>query len=241
MSGQVLSATELVTELDTEDVLESGVLKEYSVELRLDEFWQAIANSRFMFRHSSDGWYSVVREEQDALDFSKQSRSFDFHTDGLYYSKVPDFVILYCVDPGTTNTKTVFADSRMIQENLRNSDYWTALEQLEFVYVGKDAREFPRSLIEKHTRTGQPIFNLGTRGYIRPSLDPDRLAHSPSMRVMTRAANQMINAIDKFVVHAQEWQAGRLVFFDNQTYVHGRMAEEEDPTRVLYRFWLSMR
>jgi alpha-ketoglutarate-dependent taurine dioxygenase len=189
---------------------------------------------------SSDGPVSVVRDDGDPVDFNHHGRNFDFHTDGLYHPVVPDFVGLYCVNPGNGATRTVFADTRQALSRMAVGGCMEKLLESHVVWIKKDASEHVKPLVVPHPRTGERVVHMTARGYIRPKSEVMQIASMPPLRDFVAAQARLFEALDDSICHEHEWIAGQLVLFDNYTYVHARRASRRDPDRLLYRFWLSV-
>src|SRR6266478_5715965 len=189
---------------------------------------------------SNDGAVSIVQEQGDPLDFSRQSWQFPIHTDGLYHARIPDLVLLYCRDAGNGATPTAISDSRAVFKRPGRQLRMDLLQSLELVYVGKDGKEFPSPLVQSHPHAGYPILHLGHRAFIRAASTADRqkLRLSPrrGARIVEALREQMCAAM--YIRHY--WKAGDALLIDNHTFVHGREAESIDRQRKLLRIWLSV-
>jgi alpha-ketoglutarate-dependent taurine dioxygenase len=190
---------------------------------------------------SSDGPLSVVRDDNDPVDFNHHGRNFDFHTDGLYYEEVPDFVGLYCVNAGSGATRTIFTDTRRVAAGLGGDDRMKVLLDSQVVWIKKDASEYLKPLVVPHPRTGEKVLHMTARGYIRPISEIRLVPGMPSLRDYVTAQSRLFELLNESICHEHRWIAGQMILFDNYTYVHARENSRPDPDRVLYRFWLSAR
>lgn len=189
---------------------------------------------------SSDGPLSVVQEDDSSVDFNHHGRGFDFHTDGLYYDLIPDFVILYCLSAGTQSTLTTFADTRKAAQRIERDEGLATLRQCESVYVGRDGCAYAQPLIARHPRSGEPILHITARGFIRPQVSEDAVASMGSLRDFIHAQNELFALLDESVVCRHRWNANQLILFDNFSFVHAREVLGRDPDRKLYRIWLCL-
>ena len=138
------------------------------VNLEVTPFLSCLRSVGLRCVESSDGIISTVQESNDPADFSRQSGFFDLHKDGLYLRNLPDYVLLYCEDPGFGETPTIFIDTRPIAEHVISEAKFEALTHLEMVYFGKENDIYARPLIGRHPKSGEPVINLGARAFVRP-------------------------------------------------------------------------
>jgi alpha-ketoglutarate-dependent taurine dioxygenase len=209
------------------------------VNFDVTKFLSLVASSSLYVVSTNDGPYSIVKETGNYDDFSQRTDRFDWHTDGLYYEKVPEYVILYCDNPGNGSTPTVFTDTRAVVSNLMETQAFNILNQLETVYIDKAGELFSRALLEKHPITQNLIINLGSRVYLRPIVDVTQISLTPSLRDMLTASQTLLKEIDSHIVLRHNWKMNDLIIFDNNTFLHGREAQTADPARTLLRIWLS--
>lgn len=237
----LMSTEELVAYLSDLNATSGGALETLRVDFQPELFLKMIAAAPLRVISSSDGLISTVEEHGDPVDFSRQTGSFDLHTDGLYLDTPPDYVLLYCVDSGSANTPTLIADSRAVIEQLRKSNALEILNRLDIINYNKVGRPFSRPLVQRHPRSHELVLNLGTRAFLQPRLHPDEIASSPSLRQITNAAGRLYQALDRAIIKQHRWSVGDLLVFDNYSYLHGRVAEQIDRQRKLLRVWLSWR
>ncbi|MFD9635368.1 TauD/TfdA family dioxygenase [Streptomyces violascens] len=199
--------SELVDWLESLDGDTSGLCEVIPTRFDSSEFIRRIAKSpSLQMRASSDGLVSIVRDQADARDKSKQSKSFDLHTDGCYYEIPPELVLLYCEDPGHTDIKTALGDSTTAISMV--SDCLPILTDLDFIYMGKDFSGHRRPLIERHPRSGVHITNLATRGYVQPRVSAATLSEVPDLKEIVSALHQFYAAIDTSIILDHSWRPG---------------------------------
>ncbi len=188
---------------------------------------------------SNDGLIAEVIHGEDQNDKSRDSTKFDLHTDGAYYERPPQFVILHCVDPGTTNIQTIFADTRSALEALEIKDI-DLLKTLDYTYIGRQGKEYQQPVVEPHFESGKLISNITARGYVKPSVAKQKLHELPGMFDYVQAFQRFLSQLEKETVYRHTWKKDDLVIFDNHRFLHGRESEGIDKKRHLYRIWLSL-
>lgn len=195
---------------------------------------------------SSDGYVSHVRENAEAAtdDNSASSRYFSLHTDGKYLPKVPEVVILHCVDPGTTEIPTVFVDTKDIMEVLRVTDRLEEARGYDLVFRNKDGVEFVRPLIETNPTNGEQVMNIAIGSpqcHLRPHYDNGRSQED---------ADHFYGQLEKITEQdipklSHQWKKNDAIIFDNLRLIHGRGLPEHktltisDIQRHLHRIWLN--
>lgn len=220
------------------DIASGGLLVvNRDVQFDSQQFLRNIKRAGLVIVPSMDGPISIVQDGDDPKDFSRQSGAFPLHTDGLYYPRVPEFLLLFCENPGEGNTPTLVSDTRPLvrQYEVRR----TVLSDLDLVYVGRDGRCFPRPLVERHPITYEPIMNLGARAFLRLKEGRHRYAGLTRNRA-ARLAIALRRRLEQSVSLRHFWAAGDALILDNNSYVHGREAAEgRDPRRRLIRVWMN--
>jgi alpha-ketoglutarate-dependent taurine dioxygenase len=189
---------------------------------------------------SNDGLISIVEQSNDVTDYSRQTAFFDLHKDGLYKKQIPDYVLLYCVEPGSEDSPTVFSDTRQVASQVNSVPDLEILRKLEVVYLSRNGNSYARPVIANHPRSGEMIINVAARAFLRPSeLDTENVP-IPSLRDLAKASTKMFEKLEEAIVFRHRWKKGDIVIFDNNTYVHGRYASKRDVERKLVRIWLSL-
>jgi alpha-ketoglutarate-dependent taurine dioxygenase len=234
-----LTTSAFLDRLSTHNFLRSDTLLVEDVAFDPDEFLNGLGRFGFTPIASSDGLVSTVREAYDPVDFNKQSGNFDFHTDGLYYTAVPEFVLLYCISPGNGMTRTAFADTRPVARAILENRDLSFLQHTEIVWVGKDAVDYAQPLLHPHPRTGEPVLHATGRGFVRPRVTTDQIAHTPSLREFITMQERLLGLLDQNICERHEWRRHEALLFDNCTFIHARESLGDNPDRELLRIWFS--
>lgn len=194
---------------------------------------------------SSDGFVSHIFEDPqaDLMDHSHTNQYFGLHTDGQYLAEVPQLCILYCVDAGTGDIPTVFADSRTFVRTLREKGLYDKAKQFDFIYTKKEGAEFRRPLIETNPATGEEVMCVVTTS------PPIRLVPSKDSIATQSEADEFFEKLSDLAILTlpltpHYWRAGQVVVFDNASLIHGRGLTEKvedvgDKSRHLIRIWLE--
>lgn len=232
-----LSSEEIVQWLDDQPSY-NGILKVFRGEVSGESLAQAVDGStKFQIINGAEGAFGTIQGSENTADRSKRSDSFDYHTDGFFFETPPPLFSLVCEDPGTTDSRTAFVDTKEVFHKVE--DYLPILGLLKFKYISKSLERYSRPLVEHHPIDGLPITNLVTRGYVEPEVDKDSLPTLPDFRFMNEAMSALYAAIDKSVVYTHSWQKGDALIADNHTYIHARLAAAPDMARRLSRLWLG--
>jgi alpha-ketoglutarate-dependent taurine dioxygenase len=200
------------------------------------ELLSALRASTLGLTESSDGNYSIVRDQESHLDFSQKGGFFDLHQDGLGHHNVPDVGILFCVNPGKGTNPTIFCDTLEIIRRLTEDEHTLeTMNGLQFVYIDKSGREQIHPFLAMHDLTGEPFLYLGSRGYLRQrSVD-----QAPSIRDISNLLNRIFELADNATFLEHYWQKGNLIIWDNHRLLHGRGCQTRDRDRRLIRFLLN--
>lgn len=237
-----LSTTDLFDRLTAINTNRSdNLLVLEDVALDPEELFALCGSGPISVLPSSDGLLSVVQEDYSSVDFNHHGRGFDFHTDGLYYDLIPDFVVLYCVNAGTQSTLTTFADTRPVALKIDQDEALAALRRSETVYVGSNGVDYAQPLVAKHPRTGESVLHITARGFIRPRVSEGSIAKMGSLREFIDAQKELFRLLNDSVISRHKWKTKQLVVFDNFSFIHAREVVGPDPNRRLYRIWLCLR
>jgi alpha-ketoglutarate-dependent taurine dioxygenase len=219
----------------------AGLLEVVNGPFDANSFVEAVPDSLpgYEVIPSSDGSISVVQaRDMPGTDKSKRADSFGFHTDGIYRPQPPAIFILACEEPGTTDTKTVFVDSRDVARRL--SSYLPALSQLQFSYIDKTGTKISRPLIEAHPLTGEPVMHSVTHGFAEPLTDSlGQTAETLPQDEVDEAMLALSAALRAVPSYTHSWQKNDVLMADNQAYLHARAATQPDLSRKLSRVWLD--
>jgi alpha-ketoglutarate-dependent taurine dioxygenase len=217
----------------------NGVLRVFRGDFSPESFTQALEEStKYEIIEGAEGPYSAIQGTPGTADRSKRSDPFDYHTDGFFFDTPPPLFSLVCENPGVSNSKTSFVDSKEVLQKIE--DYMPILGLLKFRYISKSLQRYSRPLVETHPVDGLPISNLVTRGYVEPEVvDEKSLAALPDFRYITEAMSALYSAIDDSVVYEHSWRPGDVLLADNHTFLHARLAATPDAARRLSRIWLG--
>ena len=216
------------------ELVEQAILDEWQgiVSLRAHGFDPEALLARLKHRSvpTSEGAYSIVEDiGRPTTDFSKHSRFFDWHTDGLYHDPPPRWTVLHCIDPGDGEITTEVADALAAIRHVP-AEHARILEKLATVYVGRDGKRHARKIV------GPTWVHLASRGFVTSSVPVEDF---PSLRESADAVQAFIAALDRGERHVQKWQAGDVLVFDNHRHLHRRVGIAPDPKRRLTRMWFK--
>lgn len=174
-------------------------------------------------------------------DFSRNTKFFDVHKDGLAYPVVPHMFLLHAENAGSLNIPTFFVDSQEVIAGMEPDDV-EQLRKLEMVIEKTNGKVYRHPVVMPHSQTGEPVLYLASeRVVIRPM---DRHMSTVSARDTARVANTVFDlTIDLRREH--EWHSGQAVVFDNERLLHGRGVPKrgskgaQDTRRKLNRIWMA--
>jgi alpha-ketoglutarate-dependent taurine dioxygenase len=218
-------------------------LRVFRGDFSSDPFTEALGEStKYKIINGAEGPYGTIQGtgggNGGTADRSKRSDPFDYHTDGFFFDTPPPLFSLVCEDPGISDSKTSFSDTKEVFRKV--DDYMPILGLLKFVYISKSLKTYSRPLVETHPVDGSPITNLVTRGYVMPAdVDESSLPSLPDHRYIAEAMSALYAAIDDSVVYEHSWQKGDVLVADNHTFLHARLAQTPDSARRLSRVWLG--
>lgn len=219
---------------------EYAVLK--NVSLNEQEFIDEMNKSQLLqLVRNNDGIISHITQQQqmllnnNAVDNSKNTTNFDLHTDGPYYTDVPELIALYCENPGTYNAITYIADTTQAFNDITSQDK-ELLNQLEYTYIAKDGKLYPRKLIEKDPLSWYDITNMSSRWFFSPfAIAWQEL---PNLFTASETMIRFKETLEKNVSYEHSWEKWDLFIFNNNKYLHWRKWTKADPTRHLRRIWI---
>ncbi len=187
---------------------------------------------------NSDGNIGTVENKRDSSDFGKNVDVFPFHADGAYYTRIPRYVILYCVQT-SGGGETFFTETNSVIRALRDTFDNNLIDSLNIVYMGGDKKKYRHPLIERID--DREVLHWYSSLYLEP--DINKLSAN-NRRYFTQLSAQVSTFLDnelkKRVVYEHTWAAGDLFVFDNQQVLHGRKEIDDlDSQRLLYRIWFD--
>lgn len=217
----------------------SDLLETFTVtpEFNFQSFLDEIRKTPLSIVQCSDGQYATIEETGSADDFSKQSRDFYYHTDGLYHHLIPEIVILYCHRETRHSTETLLIDTRDVIGELRND--LDLLKKLHVVYIGKDKNLYKSKLIGQHPSDGTSYLSYGSRAFLMPDTDNYEVKEFPDMRQITAIGNKILSVIQSIAPRRFVLKSKEVLLFDNLRYIHARAVPEIDRQRKVLRLWLS--
>lgn len=245
---ETLSTDSFYKELSNIDFRENGPrIRTFSVDLEPRRLVELVsANTKFTMIESSDGVISHVKETLHAnpLDNSKSSGYFVLHTDGNYLEKVPEIVILHCIDPGKSEMPTVFLDTEELLNLLKVENKLDEAKEYQFVFKNKKGIEYRRPLVEEHSITGELLMNIAIASaqcHLEASLESTKTQIDADRfyELLGTLVEKKLTRIPFY------WKKNDVVVFDNLKLIHGRGLPEQNHTefvdteRHLCRMWLD--
>src|SRR5436190_1299859 len=91
---------------------------------------------------SADGKIGTVENKENIKDWGKNNSAFPLHLDGPYYTKIPRWVILYCVNPGGIGGETFLASAEKVIEKLGEKFDSNLLENTYIIYLSSDRKKY---------------------------------------------------------------------------------------------------
>lgn len=214
-----------------------------NVSLDESDIIEEINNSSLLRLLESTDWIvsHVIQKDNQTLqnskvDNSKNSTDFIIHTDGPYHTYVPEIVGLFCINEWSKSAITYLSDTTNAIESLLQEEI-EILQKLQYTYIGKDWRKYPRNLIENDPLTGLRITNLSARWFISPHIIPWK--DLPDLFTSSKLINKLYQALEDSVVCEHIMEKWDLFLFNNNRYLHGRKSTTKDTQRHLLRLWIS--
>ena len=168
-----------------------------------------------------------------------------FHTDSPQWSKVPDFVGLFCVRSAKIGGISKFVSVYTIHNQMLNM-YPKLLESLYTKFHFDKRGEFEE---KESPTTFEPIFKYRNNElmfrYLRNYIDAgQKIAQKP----LTNEQNEILDKLDK-IIHDEEFSVSYdlkrydMSFFNNHRIIHGRTSfedfEEKEKKRYMIRTWIK--
>ena len=211
--------------IEASDLNTPGVFKINNCPLGPDAAVSLLIAAGRRIVESRNGFYSFVSNDYDAANPVPVRGFLDFHTDGLYSKRIPDYVVFYCDQRGTHDCPTIFADTRVVIEEIRRRGLFETYRQLQITY-NFDESEITLPLISDHPISGQPVLHIAAN-YARHK-----------HHATEEAIHEVYEIMEKAIVREHSWREGDLILFDNHVFVHRRKACVSDSNRKLIRLWL---
>jgi alpha-ketoglutarate-dependent taurine dioxygenase len=235
----MITTPDLLSQLARIDEGRSDLIFRAKVEFDSAAFLAGLPDVGLEVIPSKDGPLSYVVDGGEPADKSKSTETFDFHTDGLYRTNLPRYVLLYCIDAGSATVTTKLSDGKLALQLIRKLPEPPRLDKLSAVYVARDGQRYPRSIVQQHPATGEDVLAFGSRAYFEPDLTGYPAIELPTLREAARAGVTLFDAIDRCTCYEMIWSAHELLMFDNLRFVHKREARQRDTDRRLLRVWLA--
>lgn len=218
------------------DVLMSE--EEFIEEMNSSSMLKLVENNDWIISHITQRY--TANSKDAAVDNSRNTTNFDLHTDGTYYTNVPEIVGLYCINPGVYNAITYIADTHKALGDLETSEL-SILKQLQYSYIGKDKDStlYTRSVIEKDPLSGEEISNIWSRWSISPLIAPGK--ELPNLFTYSSIVSKLASLLETSICYEHQREKWDLFLFNNNKYLHGRKGTKEDPERHLWRIWMSLK
>jgi len=176
--------------------------------------------------------YRIAMHREDPTDCSDRTEYFDWHSDGLYYSKPPKYVLLHCLDPGSQQINTDLAETIQVLSVIHH-DHFQILKKLLSHYIGHGGN-FDHPVLTGYQNSE---MLLASRGHI--SALPDlSLEDHPSLREISTALTDLYRSLDENAVSYQ-WNKGATLIFNQYQYMHRRNSNSIDRERKLIRMWFN--
>lgn len=185
---------------------------------------------------SADGIISVVKETEAINDNSASSMPFDYHYDGAYLVKSPDICALFCINPGTSNTRTVFSDAHKAYLELLKMGYKeTSLTGVLWSYKDRNGDLIESPIIQYHPVIKTPLLRCGILSNVclRSVENSGEVIDHSQLLVAIRSA------IYKSEIWDYKMESGNLLLWDNWRYLHSRRSNKINPSREILRLWLD--
>lgn len=187
---------------------------------------------------SSEGDVSIVQPtDEKNPGRSQRADSFDYHTDGNYLPTPPSLFILACENPGTTDTKTAFIDSRNVVKAM--AQHMPTLRRLNFSYFNKHGQKVTRPMVEHHPITEEEVMYCVTHGFPEPRINATREPEAVTPTEIKGVMQALRVALQSVPTYMHSWSKGDVILADNQTFLHARVTTTPDPRRRLSRVWLG--
>ena len=168
-----------------------------------------------------------------------------FHTDSPQWSKVPDFVGLFCVRSAKIGGISKFVSVYTIHNQMLNM-YPELLQSLYTKFHFDKRGEFEE---KESPTTFEPIFKYTNNElmfrYLRNYIDAgQKIAQKP----LTNEQNEILDKLDK-IIHDEEFSVSYdlkrydMSFFNNHRIIHGRTSfedfKEKEKKRYMIRTWIK--
>lgn len=196
--------------------------------------------SHFDVQYCQHGYLGNVVTRFRIGEFPKVDLSL--HTDGFYHNHIPDFAILYCIEPGPFHISTEFVRTpdllAMIDKNTIN-----ILSSLDLEFIANDRRKYSQPLIELYN--GKHVLNWVNTGNFKINLEKTVKGIPTTNEVINSLGmlHSQMKSYSKSIKHM--WSKGDLVLWNNREYIHGRQIYDidtytvEEGERILKRIYFK--
>lgn len=232
-----LGIQELVATLRGRELGGSGFLLAAFVDTDADKLLDCFRDrSALSLVDGHEGPISTVWHGPSLADKSSRTEAFDYHVDGVYLERLPDFVALYCLDPGRGDSPTTFVDSRtLLKAVLADGLDIETLADISDHYLDRSGATVERPILNRHPRTGEWVLNYyNGPGRFVTRRGADRALERRTLDSVKELLGEHLTGI---APQRHHWGRGLFLMWDNHTFLHGRLADAPDQNRKLLRAW----
>jgi alpha-ketoglutarate-dependent taurine dioxygenase len=255
----VLSTEAFFERLHATDISRSDILFTEEVDFNPNRFGDLMKTSdKFDIVENREGLFSEVRQGSDPANASRQTGALDWHIDGLARrtSKLPQFLLLHCVDPGQGGWRTDFTDATRAFNSVfdpKVAEEWLSAgnevvdrfrrfqQDMKLTYISTDSTSYRHDLVLTHPRTGEKVLLVGDRASISPHY-PEGEPRKKWITLREQGAfiACVTKALDDSIARQIKWTSNLMAVADQLRYPHRRAGGTGlDHRRTLYRMWLN--
>lgn len=173
--------------------------------------------------------------ESKNIRYHESKEGGDIHTDAPQYREQPSFVLLYCIEQSIDGGESIIVDGYKLYDHLISLGYSRKILECEYPFEQRPSGNIIWGKIFSFNHNSLKVRYL--RSYINSAL---KKTHSSDLDI------SLLDDIDAFLNHKAnhitfKLEAGDLLWFDNQRFLHGRYAfnDSVQTRRKLLRIWIK--
>ena len=187
--------------------------------------------------------YANVKDKKDELikSYSLNNTGFQFHTDGVYKTNTPEYVMMGCIEKARQGGDSIIINGHQLLEALKEKPaYYDTLINDSFFVLSNWDKEKPTMLSRKIIEVNEDSTLKKLCYFRNPMVDSNREAGFPLTKIQTEALNYFdMLCMKQLNNYRYTLESGEFIIVDNHKMLHGRLPFKDGDSggRHIVRMW----